>query len=987
MLRKLSIVRSINVAFRSAKIAYFSGVAVRFWVRRAAPASIVGIARPLACVDDGAPAIRLSYPTDNHSLRAKGNDRNFPDRATFMRRYSLAVFVLFFGGMSSLSTFAAEPVQFNRDIRPILSNHCYQCHGPDGPARKSGLRLDQRDHATAPAESGSSAIVPGQPDASELVKRIHSADAESVMPPPEVDKPLTPLQKDLLQRWIEEGSNYEVHWSFIAPQRRDRPMVQQAEWPRNEIDHFILARLENERLHPAPEAELATLIRRLSLDLTGLPPTPGDVHSFLAEMNAAGMPENSATPGDAAETPASIVRTDEVYQRWVNRYLDSPHYGERMAVDWLDAARFADTNGYQVDRDREMYAWRDWVIEAFNANMKFDDFTVEQIAGDLLPNATISQKIATGFHRNHMMNEEGGVIAEEFLAEYCADRVETTAAVWLGQTFNCTRCHDHKFDPFTQKDFYGLYAFFHNVSERGIGNYGANFRRNAPPFLILSAPELETKLATLRTEQTDAPGKLAEIDARLMADYPVWEAGLQKLVADPAATTPDAATEPEMPAESIVPAEPDVTAEPAKPKVPAVPVEIAAILKKETADRSDAEKAMLVSYQQTTHPERKALAERIARLPKLINDTEMSIPTALVMEELPAPRVTYILLRGEYNKLGEAVLANTPATLPAMAADLPRNRLGLARWLTDPANPLTARVTVNRLWQSLFGVGLVRTSEDFGTQGELPSHPELLDWLADEFVRSDWDIKHMLRLMITSATYRQSSRVTPELYERDPTNRLLARGPRFRLQSEFLRDQALSASGLLVTKIGGPSVKSYHPPGLYEQVTAGSGTNVYVEGSGPDLYRRSMYSYWKRSVPNPAMLVFDAPFREACTLRRPRTNTPLQSLNLMNDPTYVEAARFLAGRVLTESAPEIEARLSYGFRLVLSRTPRAAELTVLVKAYERFKADFASDPAAVAELLKVGATRSPETFNPVELAALTSVASTILNLDETVMKE
>ena len=880
-------------------------------------------------------------------------------------RFALNFVVMLLGLLPNASILAAEPVQFNRDIRPILANHCFHCHGPDRPARKGGLRLDQRDHALAPAESGSTAIVPNQPDASELVKRILSADAETLMPPPEVDKPLTPLQKDMLQQWIEEGAQYEAHWSFIAPQRRDLPKVQQTDWPRNEIDHFILARLESESLHPAPEAELATLIRRLSLDLTGLPPTPTDVDAFLAEMSEASIADNSATRDSTAATgdnatSASKTKTDEFFQRWVNRYLDSPHYGERMAVDWLDAARFADTNGYQVDRDREMYAWRDWVIEAFNANMRFDDFTIEQIAGDLLPNATIAQKIATGFHRNHMMNEEGGVIAEEFLAEYCADRVETTAAVWLGQTFNCTRCHDHKFDPFTQRDFYGLYAFFHNVSEQGIGNYGANFRRNAPPFLKLPAPELEAKLEMLRTEQTDAPKTLAEIDVRLTADYPAWEAGLQKLVTNGATTTPDGT---------------------------AVPTEIAAILNKETASRSDAEKAMLVSYQQTTHPERKALTERIAALPKLIDDTEMSMPTALVMEELPAPRITHILLRGEYNKLGEAVLANTPASLPAMSADLPRNRLGLARWLTDPANPLTARVTVNRLWQSLFGVGLVRTSEDLGTQGELPSHPELLDWLANEFIRSDWDVKHMLRLMVSSATYRQSSRVTPQLFERDPTNRLLARGPRFRLQSEFLRDQALFASGLLVTKTGGPSVKSYHPPGLYEQVTAGSGTNTYVEGSGPDLYRRSMYSYWKRSVPNPAMLVFDAPFREACTLRRPRTNTPLQSLNLMNDPTYVEAARFLAGRVLTESGPDIEARLSYGFRLVLARAPRAAELTVLVNAYERSKADFASDPAAAAELLKVGATRSPETLDPIELAALTSVASTILNLDETVMKE
>ena len=693
---------------------------------------------------------------------------------------------------------------FNRDIRPILSNHCYQCHGPDHQARQGGLRLDVRDQALTATESGAIAIVPGNATDSHLVERILSTDPSTVMPPPEIDKRLTSRQKELLAEWINKGAAYEVHWAFVPPERPNRPDVNEYNWARNQIDEFILARLAQEGLRPSPSAELPTLLRRLALDLTGLPPTPSNVDAFVREMSAAS--ESSSA--------------DAVWQRWVDHYLDSPHYGERMAVDWLDAARFADTNGYQVDRDRQMYLWRDWVIQAFNTNMPFDQFTVEQLAGDLLPDATITQKIATGFHRNHMLNEEGGVIPDEFLAEYCADRVETTAAVWLGQTFNCARCHDHKFDPFTQRDFYGLYAFFHNVAEKGIGNYSEDIRSNAPPFLRISTPELDAKLESLNAQLADAQKALAEVDAQ--------------------------------------------------------------------------------------HPERKPLADRVAAITKQRDAAENEIPSALIMAELAQPRETRILIRGVYTALGEVVTADTPASLPAMIDGWPRNRMGLAQWLMDPKNPLTARVTMNRFWQSLFGVGLVRTSEDFGTQGEPPSHPELLDWLATEFVSSGWDVKHMIRLMVSSAAYRQSSRSTRQLTERDPENRLLARGPRFRLQSEFIRDQALAASGLLVTKIGGPSVKPYHPPGLYEQVTAGRGTNTYVQGSGEDLYRRSLYTYWKRSVPNPAMLVFDAPFREACILRRPRTNTPLQALNLMNDPTYVEAAKFLAARILTEVPTDIE---------------------------------------------------------------------------------
>ena len=867
----------------------------------------------------------------------------------------LIVLALLVGAVDRRSIAADESLRFNRDIRPILANHCYQCHGPDSPARRGGLRLDHREYAIAAAESGAIAVVPGDSDASPLVHRIFSDDAETVMPPAAANKRLTDDQKQLLRRWILEGAVYEPHWSFVAPLRPTPPRVTQTTWPRNEIDSFILQRLEVSSLVPSTAAELPILFRRLSLDLTGLPPAIAEVDAFVREMEAAAISDRSGTPPTTSQA-------DAIYLQWVNRLLASPHYGERMAIDWLDAARFADTNGYQVDRDREMYAWRDWVIQAFNANMPFDQFTIEQIAGDLLPDATLSQKIATGFHRNHMLNEEGGVIPEEFLVEYCADRVETTATIWLGQTMNCTRCHDHKFDPLTQRDFYSLYAFFHNVAERGIGTYGSSTRRNAPPYLQLPAPELDAQLQTLRPQLAEAQQRLSAVDARLLAEQPLWEDQLHHQMSDQTGLPPE--TPP-----------------------PVADTLIVEILDKPPGKRSEAEIKKLREYHQSTSTERKAAADQQAALTKQLNDTEQQIPTTLVMEELPEPRVTHILIRGVYDQRGDIVTANTPASLPPMSFGLPRNRLGLARWLVDPANPLTARVTVNRLWQSVFGTGLVRTADDFGTQGELPSHPELLDWLADEFVHNGWNVKHLLTLIVTSSTYRQSSRVTTLLRERDPDNRLLARGPRFRLQTEFIRDQALAASGLLVRKIGGPSVKPYHPAGLYEQVTAGSGTNVYVEGQGEDLHRRSLYTYWKRSVPNPAMLAFDAPFREACTIKRPRTNTPLQALNLMNDPTYVEGARFLATRMLLEGGPDAASQLAYGFRLVASRSPRSAELAILQLAFRRWHTEFQNDTSGANELLKIGARRSPEQLDASQLAAMTVVASTLLNLDEAVMKE
>ena len=772
---------------------------------------------------------------------------------------------------------ADESPSFSRDVRPILSNKCGACHGPDERAREAGLRFDTQEGAMADL-GGYRAIVAGQPSESALVARIESHDEDQQMPPPGSNLKLTHEEKRTLRRWIAEGAKWEGHWAFQPIARPVPPEVASSgKWVRNEIDAFVLAALEREGLAPSPMADRPTLIRRLTLDLTGLPPTPAEVDAYVRDKSA------------------------DAYSRVVERLLQSPHHGERMAVDWLDAARYADSNGYQVDRDREMYAWRDWVIQAFNENKPFDQFTIEQLAGDLLPSATLAQKIATGFHRNHMMNEEGGVLPEEFLNEYCADRVETTATIWLGQTFSCARCHDHKFDPFTQRDYYSLYAFFHNNAESGKGNYGAPIQRNNPPMIQLPSPELEAKRDRLREQ-------LKPLQARLEG----------------------------LPQKS---------------------------------------------------PERSKLSQEIAALQKQADQVDLAIPTALVMQELPQPRKTFILIRGAYDKRGEEVRAGTPASLPPMAGDLPRNRLGLARWLTDPANPLVARVTMNRLWQSIFGAGLVTTPEDFGSQGAYPSHPGLLDWLAAEFVESGWDIRAMIRLLVTSSTYRQSSRLTSELRQRDPDNRLLARGSRYRLQAEFLRDQALAASGLLTRDIGGPSVLPYHPPGLYEQVVAGKGRNSYVQDQGAKLYRRTMYSYWKRSVPNPAMLIFDAPFREGCVVRRSRTNTPMQALNIMNDPTYVEAAEFLARRMIREGGREADSRITHGMRLVLGRAPRPVELKHLSAALTRYLKDFEAHAADAARLLANGDAVMADAPPATELAAYALLAGLLLNLDETLTRE
>ncbi|MFM9962617.1 MAG: PSD1 and planctomycete cytochrome C domain-containing protein [Planctomycetaceae bacterium] len=820
--------------------------------------------------------------------------------------------------IASASTLLAEPigsgklkadkVSFDRDVRPILSNHCWKCHGPDANERKANLRLDQRESAIKPAESGKSAIVPSHPADSELLRRVLSSDSDEQMPPASENKPLSAAQKEILKRWIEQGATFEQHWSFrpvtrpAVPETRNlKSQMADFKWQiQNPIDHFVLSRLDAEGLTPFPEADRETLIRRVTLDLTGLPPTIAEIDEFLNDREA------------------------NAYERVVDRLLKSPHYGERMALDWLDASRFADTNGYHIDNGRDMTRWRKWVIDAFNRNLPFDQFTIQQLAGDLLPEpadpiAATEQKLASGFHRNHMINFEGGAFPKEYHNAYIVDRVNTTATVWLGLTLGCSQCHDHKYDPLTQREYYQLYAFFHNVPENGLdGRKG-----NAEPLLKIPTEDQQKQLAELANSITQQ-------DARLKA---------------------------------------------------------------------------------AKGDEAKTLKAELDRLRKQQTDLEQLIPTSMIMREMDQPRETFLLVRGQYDKPGEKVTAEVPAVLSRLPDGAPRNRLGLAQWLTHPSHPLTARVTVNRYWQSYFGTGLVKTSEDFGSQGEPPSHPELLDWLAAEFMGEGargregegetvpsvvsqshrWDVKHLQRLIVTSATYRQLSRVTPALVARDPENRLLARGARHRLPAEGIRDLALSVSGLLQHKLGGPSVSPYQPAGLWEELMArADGKNwtaqEYSQSHGADLYRRTMYTFWKRTCPPAQLATFDAPDRETCTVRRARTNTPLQALVLMNDPTYVEASRKFAERILLEGGATLDQRITFAFRLATARRPTPRELTVLRRVFEQQLARFQADPATATKLLSVGEAARNEQLPIAELAAWSAIANLILNLDETVTK-
>ncbi|MBM4070299.1 MAG: DUF1553 domain-containing protein [Planctomycetes bacterium] len=1044
-------------------------------------------------------------------------------------------FVIVACALLATGSIRAQEIEFNRDIRPILSENCFQCHGPDSGQRKAGLRLDQRDSALADSGAGT-AIVPGKPAQSLLVARINEARPSRRMPPARSGRTLTPQQIDLLTRWVAQGAGYQRHWSFIPPKRWDLPRVKTGSWPANGIDHFVLERLEKEGLQPSPRAARETLLRRVTFDLTGLPPTPGELHDFLADRSA------------------------EAYDKVVDRLLESPRFGERMALHWLDLARYADTNGYNNDEERSMWLWRDWVIDAFNENMPFDRFLTEQLAGDLLPGATNTQKIATAFNRNHVITTEGGIFPEEYRVEYVADRVHTTATVFLGLSMQCARCHDHKYDPISMKDYYRFFAFFNNVEDKTIGyNQGAA----AAPFIKAPSKEQKKQLAALETHRHELAARLRMREQQASADAARWEQGLSSAaIAGLATTAAHHFPFDDGKGDKVLSAKPAGHVGQVNGKPRWTPGKIGGALELDGQthveagsiagfDRSDpftlglwvfpiadtgallskmdednayrgydlllergkivvhlihhwADNAIkiigkqpltvqqwhhvLVSYDgsgkaagltvyvdgkpspfdvhtdklsatiHTAQPLRLGLRTRslpfqgklddlqifrlalspadamrlaagkpVAGIAELLTlplqkrsaeqrrqinlyylenvdvsyrklqgelsavagreaEVKKAMPLTMVMAELPTPRQAHILKRGQYDQPGEAVSLGVPAALSKLPADAPRNRLGLARWLVDPAHPLTARVAVNRWWEMLFGIGIVETVEDFGAQGAWPSHPELLDWLATELIRNRWDVKATMKLIVASATYRQSSHATRALHDRDPKNRLLARGPRVRLGAETIRDNALAISGLLREKVGGPSVKPYQPEGLWEDVSV-ERRAIYKKDKGEGLYRRSMYTYWKRTCPPPGMTTFDAPDRETCTIRRARTNTPLQALLLLNDTTYLEAARKFAERIHKEGGTTLESRLRHAYRLALSRLPRPEEAELLLSLHGEALEKFRRDPKAATKLLSHGDAPRDASLNVAELAAWTTVASTILNLDEAITKE
>ena len=1042
---------------------------------------------------------------------------------------------------------ADDTVDFNRDVRPILANHCWSCHGRDEASRKAGLRLDTREAALAAGDSGQPALVPGQPAASALLQRIHATDSDEIMPPPEFRKPLSDRQKSVLQNWIRQGAHYADHWAFIPPQRPPLPAVRPSNWPVSDVDLFVLHRLQQEGLQPAAPAPPLMWLRRASLDLTGISPSPAEQQQFLDEVRQQGL-----------LTAKSLA---------VDRMLQSDRCAERLAMQWLDAARYADTNGYNNDEMRTMWPWRDWVIEAFRSGMPWDQFLIEQLAGDLLPEATVSQKVATGFIRNHVLTTEGGVIEDEYHWEYVADRIHTTSTVFLGLSLQCARCHDHKYDPFSQRDYYRLAGFFNNVPDR-IVSYSQG--RMAEPLLKVPSKAQTAELEQLAQRETELQNLLAARTTAVAADADAWAAGLseQQLAemelaglahtfsldeADGDFRDSHGRSAPAVlhGSRSSVPghsgnalqfsgstwlAAPDVgdfeadqpftaaawirtaagsggtvfsrmddaaayrgydfiveggrlnahfvdhwpdkgckvsTAAVLKPQqwhhvtlvwqgsrraagiriyVDGVPQTLQVDNDGEVAGSLRTAKPFHIGRRQNSVPftgtiddvrifsralsdddvrrlaDGKTLsgireivltaaarrsAEQSAELQRFWVEhidtesrswrtelaaigprraaIEQQIPQTMVMQEQTPRRPSYILNRGQYDQRGEQVTAGIPAVFAATlntintgAAQTEPTRLDFARWLVSPQNPLTARVAVNRWWEMLFGTGLVETTEDFGIQGALPSHPELLDWLACELQSSGWNQKHMLKSMVLSATYGQTSDVSPELLERDPRNLLLARSSRMRLPAEMLRDNALAASVLLNPAIGGPSAKPWQPEGLWEDVSV-ERREKYQPDPGDGIYRRSMYTFWKRTCPPPAMTVFDAPDRETCLVRRSRTNTPLQALVLLNDPTYVEAARKLAERVLLANTDD-SARIDLAVRIVLARPPGPAEQQELRQLVDVGRKHFAAEPAAAAELRKVGRAVADPRIPDDELAAWSSAMSVLLNLDEAITR-
>ncbi len=822
------------------------------------------------------------------------------------------------------------PLDFNRDIRPILSENCFYCHGQDGQKREADLRLDDR---AAAIEAG--AIIPGDPGASTMLERIHSTDPDVLMPPPDSNRRLSDAQKQLLDRWIKEGAEYRPHWAFMAPVRPTAPAVQQADWPRNAVDQFVLAKIEAAGLKPSPEADRATLIRRLHADLVGLPPTPEEVDAFVADPRP------------------------EAYDVLVDRLLASPHYGERMALQWLDAARYADSNGFQQDGDTWQWMWRDWVVKALNADMPFDRFSIEQIAGDLLPNATVEQKIASGFNRNHLLNGEGGAIAEEQRFNTLFDRVDTTSTTWLGLTMACAQCHDHKYDPMTRTDYYSLLDAFNRVPESGTPTRFSSRIRAAPPVLELPTEENKKRLTEL-----EAAMKAVEAESKpvLEAVYDAWRIGL---FAD---------------------------GKPADGEE--LPRTLPPLLLKPEAERTDAEKKE-IERELRQFFDTKVKNRLIKNLPQVAKYDAAKkayeeykgdqIPRVMVMSD-EKPRDTKILDRGDYlSPIGEKLVFLPPAFLPPLPEGAAQNRLGLATWLFLPEHPLTARVQVNRMWQQFFGTGLVKTTEDMGVQSEYPRHMDLLDWLAVEFRERGWSQKQMHRLLVTSATYRQASKVTPELLAQDPENRLHARAARFRMPSMVLRDLALSASDLIDLRIGGQPVYPYQPDQIWEALAITKERDfTYPASHGPDLYRRSLYTFWRRTV-SPANM-FDTANRQTCTVRASQTSTPLHALTTLNDPTWVEAARVLAEKSM-KATGDLDGRLTHAFRRVLGRTPTPYDLDALKRMHARQQAIYGSDMDAAKQLLAVGESPRDTLLDPAGHAALTSVCLAIFNLDEALTRE
>ena len=808
-------------------------------------------------------------------------------------------------------------IDFNRDVRPILSENCFHCHGPDASQRKGDLRLDTPQGIVADL-GGHTAVVPGTAVKSELFVRILHHDPEELMPPPKSKRVLKPQEIEILKQWINQGAPWAKHWAFIPPVKSALPKgIARETKSDHPIDQFIVTRLKAEGLKMSPEADKRTLIRRLTLDLTGMPPTPSEVSAFLADKSA------------------------KAYDKVVIRLLDSKRYGERMAWEWLDASRYADTSGYQGDPERTMWPWRDWVIHNLNENMPFDQFTIEQLAGDLLPNATLDQKVATGFHRNHMHNGEGGRIAEETRVENVMDRVETTATLWLGLTMTCSRCHDHKYDPITMRDYYALYDFFNQTSENGRGRGGQ------------VAPVIDKSTAAEKARVVEAGKKVAATVAKVEA-FELTKFPRPK----------------------------------GEPLTKSKAVDLPGNLPKYIAQTPPAKRGVnqlleAVGYFKDRDPEYTKLLQKNLDAVRSRSSASSNITRVMVMDTIKKPRDTFILVKGSYRDITKTKVSSAFPAVLAPAPETRLTRLDLARWLVSEENPLTARVTINRYWQLFFGRGLVKTSEDFGTQGSPPTHPELFDWLATEFVKSGWDVKAMHRLIVTSAAYRQQSIISPELRERDPENILLARGPRYRLPSWMLHDQALAVSGLYVEKIGGPSVKPYQPSGIWAEATFGK--KKYVQDHGDSLYRRSLYTYWRRIV-GPTMF-FDTSNRQVCSVKNSLTNTPLHALTLLNETTYVEAARAMAERLLHESKVDPSTRIDRAYQLILGRSATQDEKRILSARIASLNKQFAADPAAAKALLAIGESKRDEKLDPIEHAAYSVLCSLILNLDETLTKQ